>query len=119
MNLLDPIVQFHAELVQVRRDIHAHPELCYEELRTADVLAKKLTEWGIPIMRGMGVTGVVGVIKNGSSDRAIGLRADMDALPIRPCCWAQRIIYPCTAISMAPSMSFFNRQKKAAAVRGA
>jgi amidohydrolase len=83
MKLIDPITQFHSELQQIRRDIHAHPELCYEERRTSDVVAQKLTEWGIPVLRGMGVTGVVGVIKNGSSDRAIGLRADMDALPVQ------------------------------------
>ena len=83
MKLIDPIIQFHAELQTIRRDIHAHPELCYEELRTADVVAAKLAEWGISALRGMGVTGVVGIIKNGSSDRAIGLRADMDALPIQ------------------------------------
>jgi amidohydrolase len=83
MHLIDPIVQFHAELQQIRRDIHAHPELSFEELRTADLVAQKLTEWGIPIIRGMGVTGVVGVIKNGDSERAIGLRADMDALPVQ------------------------------------
>lgn len=83
MQLLDPIVQFQAELEQIRRDIHAHPELCYEEQRTADVVAAKLTEWGIPILRGMGGTGVVGIIKNGNSTRAIGLRADMDALPMQ------------------------------------
>ena len=83
MQLLDPIMQFQAELQQIRRDIHAHPELCYEEQRTADVVAAKLTEWGIPILRGMGGTGVVGIIKNGNSQRAIGLRADMDALPMQ------------------------------------
>ena len=83
MNLIDPIIQFQSELQQIRRDIHAHPELCYEEQRTADLVAVKLTEWGIPVLRGMGVTGVVGIIKNGSSNRAIGLRADMDALPMQ------------------------------------
>jgi amidohydrolase len=83
MQLIDPIIQFHSELQQIRRDIHAHPELCFEEQRTSDVIAQKLTEWGIPTLRGMGVTGVVGVIRNGNSDRAIGLRADMDALPLQ------------------------------------
>jgi len=83
MQLLDPIMQFQAELQQIRRDIHAHPELSYEEQRTAAVVAAKLTEWGIPILRGMGGTGVVGIIKNGNSTRAIGLRADMDALPMQ------------------------------------
>jgi amidohydrolase len=83
MNLIDPIMQFHSELQEIRRDLHAHPELCYEEQRTADVVANKLTEWGIPIVRGLGVTGVVGIIKSGDSARAIGLRADMDALPVQ------------------------------------
>jgi amidohydrolase len=83
MKLIDPITQLPSELQQLRRDIHAHPELCFEEQRTADVIAAKLTEWGIPVVRGMGVTGVVGIITNGSSTRAIGLRADMDALPMQ------------------------------------
>ena len=83
MNLIDPIIAFQSELQQIRRDLHAHPELCYEEQRTSDVVAAKLTEWGIPVIRGMGLTGVVGIIKNGTSDRAIGLRADMDALPMQ------------------------------------
>lgn len=83
MHLVEPILAFQSELEQIRRDIHAHPELCYEEQRTSDLVAAKLTEWGIPIVRGLGVTGVVGIIKNGSSPRAIGLRADMDALPMQ------------------------------------
>jgi amidohydrolase len=83
MKLIDPIIQFHSELQQIRRDIHAHPELCFEEQQTSDVIARKLTEWGIPILGGIGITGVVGVIKNGDSKRAIGLRADMDALPMQ------------------------------------
>ena len=83
MKLVDPIIAFQSELQQIRRDLHAHPELCYEEQRTADVVAAKLTEWGIPVIRGLGVTGVVGIIKNGTSDRSIGLRADMDALPMQ------------------------------------
>ncbi len=83
MKLIDPIVAFQAEIQAIRRDIHAHPELCFEENRTADVVAQKLTEWDIPIVRGLGVTGVVGIIKHGTSKRAIGLRADMDALPLQ------------------------------------
>ena len=83
MNLIDPLIEFQSELQQIRRDIHAHPELCYEEQRTADVVAQKLTEWGIPVLRGMGGTGVVGIIKGGSGARAVGLRADMDALPMQ------------------------------------
>ncbi|MGO4478909.1 M20 aminoacylase family protein [Massilia sp. 2TAF26] len=83
MRLVEPILAHQAELETIRRDIHAHPELCYEEQRTADVVAARLTEWGIPVVRGLGVTGVVGIIKNGPSERAIGLRADMDALPMQ------------------------------------
>jgi amidohydrolase len=82
MNLIEPILSDVAEITQIRRDIHAHPELCFEENRTADVIAKALTGWGIPIHRGLGKTGVVGIVKNGSSTRAVGLRADIDALPM-------------------------------------
>ncbi len=83
MKLIEPIIQFHAELKQIRRTIHANPELSYEEVQTAELVAQKLTEWGIPVIRGLGGTGVVGVIKNGTSSRAVGLRADMDALPLQ------------------------------------
>ncbi|RYF62862.1 MAG: amidohydrolase, partial [Comamonadaceae bacterium] len=83
MKLLDSIVTEAASIVAVRRDIHAHPELCFQEVRTADLVAAKLTEWGIPVHRGMGKTGVVGIVKNGTSARAVGLRADMDALPMQ------------------------------------
>lgn len=83
MKLLDPIVEFQQEIQAIRRDIHAHPELCFEEYRTADVVAKKLEEWGIPVIRGLAGTGVVGIIKRGNSPRALGLRADMDALPMQ------------------------------------
>jgi hippurate hydrolase len=77
------MLAFQTELETIRRDIHAHPELSYQEQRTADVVAQCLTDWGIPVVRGLGVTGVVGIIKSGTSDRAIGLRADMDALPMQ------------------------------------
>jgi len=83
MQLIDPIVKFQHEIQQIRRDIHAHPELCYEEHRTSEVVAHQLQQWGIPVVRGLGGTGVVGIIKNGTSERAIGLRADMDALPMQ------------------------------------
>ncbi len=86
MNVIDSIVTQAASIAAVRRDIHAHPELCFEEVRTADVVAQKLTEWGIPIHRGLGKTGVVGIVRGrdgGASGRAIGLRADMDALPMQ------------------------------------
>jgi len=83
MNLLDDITMQANTLAAVRKDIHSHPELCFQEFRTADIVAQKLTEWGIPVDRGMGTTGVVGIIKSGTSTRSIGLRADMDALPIQ------------------------------------
>ena len=83
MKVIDSIVTQAAGMAAVRRDIHAHPELCFQEVRTADLVAAKLTEWGIPVHRGMGTTGVVGIVKAGTSSRAIGLRADMDALPMQ------------------------------------
>ncbi len=83
MKVIDSIVTQSASMAAIRRDIHAHPELCFEEIRTADLVAQKLTEWGIPVQRGLGGTGVVGIVKSGSSARAIGLRADMDALPMQ------------------------------------
>jgi hippurate hydrolase len=82
MQLIESILADAAAITTLRRDIHAHPELCFEEVRTADVIAKALTDWGIPIHRGLGKTGVVGIVKNGTSARAVGLRADIDALPM-------------------------------------
>jgi amidohydrolase len=82
MNLIESILADAASIAALRRDIHAHPELCFEEQRTADVITKALTDWGIPVHRGLGKTGVVGIVKNGSSTRAVGLRADIDALPM-------------------------------------
>ncbi len=82
MNLIEPILADAATITAIRRDIHAHPELCFQEKRTADVIAQALTDWGIPVHRGMGTTGVVGIIQNGTSKRALGLRADIDALPM-------------------------------------
>jgi amidohydrolase len=83
MKTIDSIVTQAASIAAIRRDIHANPELCFQEVRTADIVAKQLTDWGIPIHRGMGKTGVVGIVKAGTSNRAIGLRADMDALPMQ------------------------------------
>ena len=86
MKLIDSILTQAAGIAAVRRDIHAHPELCFQEVRTADVVAAKLTEWGIPVHRGMGTTGVVGIVHGrdgGACGRAIGLRADIDALPMQ------------------------------------
>jgi amidohydrolase len=83
MKIIDAILTQAPGLAALRRDLHAHPELCFNEFRTADVVAAKLAEWGIPVHRGLGTTGVVGIVKNGSASRAIGLRADMDALPMQ------------------------------------
>ena len=83
MQLIDRVVQFQAEIQQIRRDIHAHPELRFEETRTSDLVAQKLSDWGLEVTRGLGGTGVVGTLKHGKSKRAVGLRADMDALPIQ------------------------------------
>ena len=80
MNLIDDVVAHHDEMTGIRRDLHRHPELAYEEHRTADAVAERLTAWGIPIRRGLGGTGVVGTLRCGNGNRAIGLRADMDAL---------------------------------------
>jgi hippurate hydrolase len=83
MKVIDSIVAQAAGMAAIRRDIHAHPELSFQERRTADLVAARLTEWGIPVHRGLGGTGVVGIIQQGASKRAIGLRADMDALPLQ------------------------------------
>jgi amidohydrolase len=80
MSAIDHIRSFHGELTEIRRDIHANPELGMEEHRTAELVARKLEEWGIEVHRGVGGTGVVGVLRAGNGDQAIGLRADMDAL---------------------------------------
>ncbi|QEI06513.1 amidohydrolase [Pigmentiphaga aceris] len=82
MKLIASIFAHVPKIVALRRDLHAHPELGFKEFRTADVVAAKLTEWGIPIHRGLAGTGVVGILRQGTSSRAIGLRADMDALPM-------------------------------------
>ena len=74
---------FLAEIATIRRDIHAHPELAFNETRTADLVAAELTRYGVEVHRGLAKTGVVGVIRAGSSTRMIGLRADMDALPLK------------------------------------
>ena len=81
---VDHIRKFHADLRDIRRDIHAHPELSFQENRTSQIVADKLASWGIEVHRGLAKTGVVGVVKGkkSASGRAIGLRADMDCLPM-------------------------------------
>ncbi|MCG8542823.1 MAG: M20 family metallopeptidase [Alphaproteobacteria bacterium] len=82
MKIIDEIAAFHDDMSAWRRDIHANPELGFEETRTSDIVAEKLEEFGLEVHRGLGTTGVVGSLRVGNSPKTIGLRADMDALPI-------------------------------------
>ena len=82
MAVIERIAGLAQEMTDWRRDIHAHPELGFEELRTAEIVATKLAGFGLEVHRGIGKTGVVGVLRAGSGRRSLGLRADMDALPI-------------------------------------
>jgi hippurate hydrolase len=70
------------EMIQLRQSIHAHPELGYQEFMTSDLVAERLAEWGYEVHRGLAGTGLVGTLKAGDGRRSIGLRADMDALPV-------------------------------------
>lgn len=83
MKLIDDIRSRSAEIQVIRRDLHAHPEVGYDVFRTSDLVAAKLEQWGLSVTRNVGKTGVVGTLVRGSSQRAIGLRADMDALPMQ------------------------------------
>ena len=82
---LASIQKFHQELVALRQDLHAHPELGFQELRTSGIVAGALEALGVEVHRGIGKTGVVGVIRGQQHDSglSVGLRADMDALPIK------------------------------------
>ncbi|WP_157271596.1 M20 aminoacylase family protein [Azohydromonas aeria] len=82
MDLLSASAEQSAEFVRLRRDIHRHPELGFEEHRTSALVAEKLQAWGYRVERGLGGTGVVGQLRRGSGARRLGIRADMDALPI-------------------------------------
>ena len=82
MKLIESILADAPSIAAMRRDIHAHPELCFEEERTSELIARALADWGIEVHRGLGKTGVVGIVRGGSSARAVGLRADIDALPM-------------------------------------
>jgi hippurate hydrolase len=83
MMLAEGILELQSEIQAIRRDLHAHPELRYEEHRTAAVVAAKLRAWGLEVTEGIGGTGVVGTLRRGTSTRSVGLRADMDALPLQ------------------------------------
>ncbi len=80
--IADHLKQHEAALIAIRQDLHAHPELCFEEHRTSAIVATELKRLGFEVTTGMAKTGVIGTLRNGTSKRAIGLRADMDALPI-------------------------------------
>ena len=82
MAVIESIAVLQDEMTRWRRDLHAHPELGFEETRTSDIVAEKLCAFGLEVHRGIGKTGVVGVLRSGRGTRSIGLRADMDALPI-------------------------------------
>ena len=82
MHLVKQIEDMELQLSEWRQDLHAHPELGFEEHRTSDFVASKLEEFGVEVHREIGKTGVVGVLRQGNETRSIGLRADMDALPI-------------------------------------
>jgi hippurate hydrolase len=83
MQLIPQILAWQDEFAQIRRQIHQHPELGFEESRTSELVAGYLRQWGYAVHEGIGGTGVVGVLKSGSGKRSIGIRADMDALPIQ------------------------------------
>ena len=80
--MTDPIADLHEDMIAWRHDLHAHPELGFQEHRTADFVARKLAEFGVEVHRGIAGTGVVGTLRAGNGRRAIAFRADMDALPI-------------------------------------
>jgi amidohydrolase len=82
MHIINRIAAFHGEMTAWRRDLHAHPETAFEEYRTAALVAERLRDWGIDVHQGLAKTGVVGTLKRGNGGNAIGLRADMDALPM-------------------------------------
>jgi hippurate hydrolase len=82
LNLVDSFADI-SRFVALRRDIHMHPELGFEEHRTSEIVADKLREWGVEVHTGIAGTGVVGVLRNGKGKRSIGLRADLDALPLQ------------------------------------
>ena len=82
MAIIKQLKDLHNEMQEWRRDIHAHPEIAFDEHRTAKIVAEKLESFGIEVETGIASTGVVGTLKKGKGNRAIGLRADLDALPI-------------------------------------
>jgi len=82
-DLIEKLRAQAADFVAIRRDLHRHPEMGYKEFRTSDLVAKSLQEWGYEVARGFGGTGLVGQLRKGSGGRSLGIRADMDALPLQ------------------------------------
>jgi len=82
VTVIDAIQKFAPDLTAFRRDIHAHPELGYQEQRTADRVAQALDSYGVTVHRGLAKTGVVGTLRRGASPKSLGLRAELDALPL-------------------------------------
>lgn len=83
MNIPSNLLDSMSELVAIRRDLHAHPELGLEEVRTSELVARELEGYGYRVTRGLATTGVVATLSNGTGGKSVGIRADMDALPIR------------------------------------
>src|ERR1700730_8726407 len=83
MPVINRIASFHKDMTAWRRDLHSHPETEFEEVRTADTVAAELKQCGLEVHRGLAKPGVLGVLRSRTSKRAIGLRADMDALDVQ------------------------------------
>src|SRR5437899_12630225 len=81
--MIPGVIESIAEMRELRHRIHAHPELGFEEFKTSDLVAERLEAWGYEVHRGLGGTGVVGTMRRGNGSKSIGIRADMDALPIQ------------------------------------
>ena len=92
----------------LRRDIHRHPELAFEEHRTADLIARALESWGLTVHRGLAGTGVVGILRCGTSPKTIGLRADM-SIPVEPI-----IFHKAISCLNGPNDDVMNRAESAA-----
>lgn len=127
--LRDALTERVGEFIQLRRDIHRHPELAFEEHRTAELVANKLESWGYAVHRGLGGTGVVGTLRRGPSQRSLGIRADMDALPIQEATghdWASSkpgLMHACghdghTAMLLAAAKAIAQDDSQAAAFDG-
>ena len=105
MKIIDSLLTGAADIAALRRDIHAHPELCFQEVRTADVIAGRLAAWGIAVHRGMGTTGVVGIVQGrdgGACGRGVGLAEKFDAWPDQLSGGQQQRVAIARALAMQP-----------------